>query len=156
MDNFSEPARRALLSDCAHSIEPFVRDPARSDIDGLSEIVRRGSDAGSHVRQRAIYLLGRVGGEAAIPPIVAALPEFTLRERIAAADALGLQTGEVAEKAALTLSEDPDAEVRSFAARALARLGGDAATRRLRVLVRDDDAPMVREVARGLMAREGR
>jgi HEAT repeat protein len=141
--------RTILESDCARTLGEALRAATDADFAALMAVVRQEPAIPADQRQRAVYMLGRMGRPEAVPVIAEALPKLGEGGRIAAADALGRLGGDRAEAEVLKLSADPAPQVRKFAATALRRLGGREAIDRLRTMVHEDREDFVRESARG-------
>jgi HEAT repeat protein len=150
---FSERVQTVLETDCAHTIEEIVEKPTDTEIADLIGVLDAKADVTPNQRQRAVFLLGRMGHKKAAPLIITALPRLDEGGRIAAADALGRLATDDAEAAVVNLAHDVAPQVRKFAARALARIGKPTALGHLRGMVDGDAEPFVRAAAGKMLSR---
>ena len=153
MAEFSQRVRDVMETDCAHTLENLVANPSDQEVRELIATVEDEAGVSANERQRAVYMLGRMGREEAAPAIVKALPMLDEGGRVAAADALGRLATPEAQSAVMELSHDSAPQVRKFAARALARIGTNAAVGHLRGMVDGDAEPFVRASAGKVLSR---
>lgn len=146
MQDATEHLRRALSSDCGHSVEAALKRP--KDIDTkllLDQLTRKGTD--DETRHRAIFLLGRLGRKDSAKPIAEALGRLSPGGKISALDALGRIGGAVARNALIKHLGDEVPQVRQFALIGLGRIGGRQAMTTLERVTKDDPERFVRETA---------
>lgn len=153
MAELSQRVRDVMETDCAHTLEDLVAKPTDEEIRELITIVADEAEMTPNQRQRAVYMLGRMGREEAAPVIIKALPRLDEGGRIAAADALGRLATPEAQAKVIELSNDPAPQVRKFAAKALARIGTSPAIGFLRGMVDGDEEPFVRAAAGKVLSR---
>ena len=153
MTQYTERVRDILETDCGHTLQELVPKLKAEEVKELMSLVSGKSEAPLLHRQRAVFVLGRLGKTEALANILKAIPELDENGRVAAADALGRLGGGKARGALVKLSSDPDAQVRKFAARALARVGDKAAVECLQAMAEDDRQDWVREAARKQLER---
>jgi HEAT repeat protein len=152
MASSDERIEQLLMAECANVLEDAERLD-QDDLRRLREVIASGTTADPRAQQNALSLLARAGDRDAVPVIVARLPDFEERQRITAVDALGRLATPKAATAVLDLTNDPSADVRRFAAVALARIGGVAARARLVRTAEDDPVDFVRRQARRSLSR---
>jgi HEAT repeat protein len=92
------------------------------------------------VRSSAADVLGKIGGDQAIPELLKLVEHSDYFVRSSAADALGKIGDDQAIPGLLKLVEDSDSDVRSSAADALGKIGDDQAIPELLKLVEDSDS----------------
>lgn len=156
MAELSQRVRDVMETDCAHTLEDLVAKPTDAEIRELIAVIDDEAEMTPNQRQRAVYMLGRMGRKEAAPTIIKALPRLDEGGKVAAADALGRLATPEAQAAVMDLSHDRAPQVRKFAARALARIGTNAAIGHLRGMVDGDEEPFVRASAGKVLARTGR
>ena len=153
MADLSERVKAVMETDCAHTLEDLVAKPSAPEIRELIAVVEGDAGATANQRQRAVYMLGRMGRTEAAPTIVKALPKLDEGGRIAAADALGRLATPEAQAKVVELSLDAAPQVRKFAAKALARIGTQATIGHLRGMVDGDEESFVRATAGKVLSR---
>lgn len=157
MAELSQRVRDVMETDCAHTLEDLVAKPSDAEIRELIAVVDDEAEMTPNQRQRAVYMLGRMGRAEAVPSIIKALPRLDEGGKVAAADALGRLATTEAQAAVVDLSHDRAPQVRKFAAKALARIGTSASIGHLRGMVDGDEEPFVRASAGKVLSRmEGR
>ncbi|GEM_PF-2427261 len=147
MTQFTNQIRDVLETDCGHTLEELSSRLTADEIKALLSLLGAHSKASFPHRQRAIFVLGRLGKTEAMGTIINAIPELDDNGRVAAADALGRLGGTKARNELVKLSSDSNAQVRKFAIRGLARIGGKAVVERLRTVAVDDPQDWIRDVA---------
>lgn len=153
MAEFSQRVRDVMETDCAHTLEDLVAKPSDAEIRELIGVVDDEREMTPNQRQRAVYMLGRMGRAEAAPNIIKALPRLDEGGKVAAADALGRLATADAQASIMELAYDPAPQVRKFAARALARIGTGPALGHLRGMIDGDDESFVRAAAGKALAR---
>lgn len=153
MTELSSSIHNVLDTDCARTVGEFLAEAGDAEFDGLIEALKDATQMTASERQRAVYLLGRIGRPEAVEAIITAIPGLDDGGRVAAADALGRLGGNKARSAVLKLSKDADPQVRKFSAAALSRLGGTRARQRLQQITEEDQEDFVRLTARRRLQR---
>jgi len=148
MAKLSDRVTRVLAADCGYNtLAEVIEAKSDKDVGDLVSVVGDTKADPAH-RQRAAFVLGRLGAKSAADPLSRAAPKAADGARIAIADALGRIGGAKARDALVKLSGDKAAHVRKFAAKGLGRIGDKKALDRLRVMTSEDSAPFVRSVAK--------
>lgn len=153
MPELTQRVRDVMETDCAHTLEDLVAKPSDTEIRELIAVVEDEAEMTPNQRQRAVYMLGRMGRAEAAPTIIKALPRLDEGGKVAAADALGRLATAEAQAAVMELSHDRAPQVRKFAAKALARIGTNAAIGHLRGMIDGDEEPFVRASAGKVLSR---
>jgi HEAT repeat protein len=137
---------------------------ASNDVTSVSSLLPRLADPTPDVRIAAARALGRIGDVGAAAPLAAALtqPRQPLLVRRALAAALARVPHPEVQPALLAALEDPDAQVRGYAAQALGQVGNEAAWTALQA-IQGDNSPLLRGTVNGaarqalaLLERRGR
>jgi HEAT repeat protein len=147
MTDFSPHIQSALTGDCGHAMEDAIAAFNDSDAADLIAALEKPGDMADLEARRAVFVLGRSGHRDGPDAIAAALPRLGEGGKIAALDALGragarAQIGRIAE-----FADDPEPQVRKFAANALARIGGERAQDTLETMMRRDTQEFLRDYA---------
>ena len=134
--------------------ESLARALGRTDgpeaVPALALVVADDPDEG--VRESAALALGKTWSEEAVEPLIGALGDPHSTVRGAAADALAnTWSDRAADPLRLAAAEDPSAQVRERALRALARLGADEAMAALRRAMQDP-SPRIRRMATEMLS----
>lgn len=147
MATISKRVAEVLEADCGYNtLAAIMEAKADEDVADLVKVLADGSETGLR-RQRAAFVLGRIGRKDTVEPLAQAAPDLEEAGRIAVADALGRIGGAKARAELVKLSSDTAPQVRKFAANGLARIGDKAALSRLEEIAREDAESFVRGVA---------
>ncbi|MBT2486978.1 ankyrin repeat domain-containing protein [Streptomyces sp. ISL-96] len=155
-----DPLRQAFAADVLAQLgfEQGGKPFAARALPLLRELVRTAGDGDSELAQAAVLALGHHGDPSALPEILRHVghPDAEVRHRVALS-LIGLVPAGHREGATalITLSRDPDDEVRDWATLALAGLDADTPEIReaLADRLEDHDPDTAAEAARGLAAR---
>lgn len=146
MIKFSSVIQTALRTDCANKLEEILAVKSETQLKELIDALAD-DELSPQMRQRAVYLLGRFEEPAAIEPILNVVAKLDALGRVAAADALGRLGSQRCLDALIKLSSDPAPDVRKFSTRALRRIGGAKARKRLEEVVQSERETFVRDTA---------
>jgi HEAT repeat protein len=113
-------------------------------------LLRALKDQSLHIRARAIYALGDVGGEMAMPALYEALEDQDAHVRWMAADALKNIGGEVTIPVLLKALHDQNSFVRWMAADALGKVSDEMIVPHLLKALKDQDSDVRDKVAKAL------
>lgn len=150
MPSAKERLRRALTSDCGHTLEPVLATPEDVDTKELIQMLERDEFDEAQTR-RAIFILGRLGVKSAVKPMTEVFPKLSVAGKVSVLDALGRIGGAPARRALIAQIEDETPQIRQFAIIGLGRIGDRTSVTELRRLSANDPEPFVRETARSQM-----
>jgi tetratricopeptide (TPR) repeat protein len=122
----------------------------------LPELRQAAASPDASIRAEAVRVLARIDEPTAGEAVAAALDDAAASVRRAALDSLGLGaavTPEASARVASMLASHRDWAMRTRAARALGRIGGDAAVPALAAALRSDSFAFVREAAAEALGR---
>ncbi len=147
MAKVSNRVAEVLAADCGYNTLAAIME-AKNDKDA-AELAAVVLDAAEEPvrRQRAAFVLGRMGRKEAIEPLAKAWSELDQGGRSATADALGRIGGAKARDALVKISRDADPQVRKFAVKGLVRIDDVRAKTRLREIATEDAEEFVRRIA---------
>ena len=144
----SKALREALESDCAHSLEPVLKNREKGDFLALQQYLSlHPSVKTKQYRAKAIYLLGRWGDPAPVNALRRILPRLDESERITAIDALGRLGTDEALTGVLAYANDSSPNIRKFVVHALARINSPTARTTLEKMSSKDSVDRVRATA---------
>ena len=147
MATISKRVAEVLEADCGYNtLAAIMEAKADEDVADLVKVLTDASEPDLR-RQRAAFVLGRIGRKESVEPLAEVAPDLEEAGRIAVADALGRIGGAKARAELLKLSTDAAPQVRKFAANGLARIGDKAAMARLQEIAVEDAESFVRGVA---------
>jgi HEAT repeat protein len=147
MATLSKNLQKALESDCAHDLEPVIKEKKRGDFQGLLKMLSLEPSIKPEHRARAIHILGRWGDPEVVAAIRNILPQLDETERIRAIDALGRLGSKEALAGVVEYVDDPSPHVRKFVVRALGRIDTKDARAKLKEVEAKDPTDFVRGLA---------
>lgn len=138
--------KEAIESDCGHGACVLLERKNPNDVIELLDVVANRSSYTERAFLNAVYILGRLGDERAVPLISENLPDLDEKGQICAIDALGRIGKDIDADVIAKYGESKNPDVRKFALKALSRIGGKAAKEKLEALSAKETIPWLKKV----------